>query len=77
MNRDRGSNPLVEGHVATLMGFRIILVEPGTTVTDKRTGESAVVSECNTVLSRNKLYCTEGVYRLLSKEFADTMNYSV
>lgn len=51
------------------MGMRIQVVEPGTTITDNRTGQSETVPDGGAVKAGDTLYCTKAVYVRLQQEF--------
>jgi hypothetical protein len=52
-----------------LMGLRVEVVEPGTQITDERTGQVEVVSDGVAVKADNTLYCTKAVYVRIKQEF--------
>lgn len=63
-------NPILDGYDGSLFGLRLVVVEPGTKITDERTGDSEVVGEGGTVKAGNTLYCTKSVHARLMQEFS-------
>lgn len=42
--------------------MQVVAVEPGTEITDERTGKVAVVSNSNAVVKHGTIYCTQTAY---------------
>lgn len=53
----------------TLMGLKLEVVEPGTRITDERTGQTEIVGEGGAVKAGSTMYCTKSVYVRLVQEF--------
>lgn len=63
-------NPLFDGgRYGSLMGIRVEVVEPGTEITDERTGQKETVRDDSTLLAGNVLYCTKPIADRLAAEF--------
>lgn len=46
-------------------GLRVMEVDPGTVITDERTGKSLTVSDDETVFKGNVVFCTKKVFEAL------------
>jgi hypothetical protein len=63
------TNPIIQGGERTLMGLRLVVVEPGTKITNERTGREETVGDDGAVKAGNTMYCTKAVYVRLVQEF--------
>lgn len=50
-------------------GYRIEIVEAGTSITDERTGQTENVPESGAVFAGNRCYCTKATAARLQQEF--------
>jgi hypothetical protein len=68
------NNPILNDKQHALFGLQLVIVEPGTEITDERTGQKEVVGDDGAVKAGNTMYCTKPVYARLMQEFLDQSN---
>jgi hypothetical protein len=56
-----------------LGGFHVIVVEAGTTVTDERSGDEAVITDTSCCTKGDLLYCTQAVFDALKAHIQRAM----